>query len=270
MVSGWPQHSVSSRVGPRQRDYLIPPVGGTERKLADGYFYGSIHRSPDARFIAVANRKSPNEPPSLYRIAAENDEELRLTTPPTASSADTNPVFSPDGRTLLFTRCGGTYTCGLYLLDLSAGYQPRAEPRLLRREAGPISGTAWTPDGRKVVYAFSSAGDKWSLHLMRVPLDDAAPSERLTYAGDSVSEPAIASRGDRLAYTQNSTDVDIWQVQLGNPSRSFASSTRIEFSPVFAGWEARSLFVEPFRPNGGLGLERGRRQSCTAHEFCRA
>jgi dipeptidyl aminopeptidase/acylaminoacyl peptidase len=82
----------------------------------------------------------------------------------------------------------------------------------------------------------------WSLHLVRVPVDAGAPPERLTYAGDSVSEPAVALRGDRLAYTQNSTDVDIWQVQLGNqpgnqpgnPPRSFASSTRIEFSPQYS------------------------------------
>lgn len=214
--------------------YLIPPVGGTERKLADGYFYGSVHWSPDGRFLAVADRKSANQPPSLYLIAAENGEELRLTTPPNASTTDADPVLSPDGRTLLFARCGGTYTCGLYLLDLSAGYRPSAEPRLLREEAGPISGVAWTADAKEAIYAFSDRGDIWSFRLMRIRVEAGAKPERITYAAESISGPAIAPRGDRLAYTQNSEDVDIWQVQTGKPPRSFASSTRIDFSPQYS------------------------------------
>jgi len=214
--------------------YLIPPVGGTERKLADGYFYGSIHWSPDGRFLVVADRKSPNKPPSLYRIGAENGEELRLTTPPSATITDADPVFSPDGRTLLFARCGGAYTCGLYLLDLSAGYRPSAEPRLLREEAGPISGAAWTADAKEAIYAFSDRGDVWSFRLMRVRVEAGGKPERLAYASESASGPAIAPRGDRLAYTQTSEDIDICQVQTGKPPRSFASSTRIEFSPQYS------------------------------------
>ncbi|HTF45669.1 MAG TPA: winged helix-turn-helix domain-containing protein, partial [Terriglobales bacterium] len=214
--------------------YLIPPVGGTERKLAEGYFYGSIHWSPDGRFLAVADRKSANKPPSLYRMDAENGEELRLTTPPGASSTDADPVFSPDGRKLLFARCGGAYTCGLYLLDLSAGYRPSAEPRLLREGPGPISGAAWTADAKEAIYAFSDRGDIWSFRLMKIRVEPGAKPERMTYAAESISGPAIAPRGDRLAYTQNSEDIDIWQIQTGKPPRSFASSTRIDFSPQYS------------------------------------
>lgn len=215
--------------------YLIPPVGGTERKLADGYFHGSVHWSPDNRFLAVADRKSAGERTSLYRVDAETGEELRLTTPPDASMFDENPVFSPDGRTLLFTRCGGTYICGLYLLELSAGYQPKPEPRLLRRaETGPISGAAWTVDGREVVYGFSPEGDIWSFRLMKLRARPGAQPERLTYAGNWTLEPTIAPRGNRLAYVQESPDIDIWQIQPGSPPRSFSSSTRIEFNPQYS------------------------------------
>jgi hypothetical protein len=52
--------------------YLIPPVGGSERKLADGYFVGGDSWSPDGRFLVVPDRKSLTEFASLYRIAVEN------------------------------------------------------------------------------------------------------------------------------------------------------------------------------------------------------
>src|SRR5690242_11517221 len=54
--------------GERSAIYLIPPVGGTERKIADGYFADIMSWSPDGRFLAVADRKSPNDYSSLYLV----------------------------------------------------------------------------------------------------------------------------------------------------------------------------------------------------------
>ena len=214
--------------------YLIQPVGGTERKLANGYFRGLMSWSPDGRFIATGDRKSPNELTSLHCLVVENGEEIRLTTPPNAHTSDADPAFSPDGRMLLFTRCSGPYTCALYLLDLSVNCRPKGEAQLLREENGPISGIAWTADGKEAVYGFSSAGDIWSFHLMKIKVEAAAKPERLTYAGVGASLPAIALRANRLAYIQNLSDIDIRRVQSGKPTRSFASSTRIEFGPQYS------------------------------------
>src|SRR5690348_4964264 len=147
--------------------YLIPPVGGTERKLVDGHFWGPGRWSPDGRFLAIGDRKSPNDLSSLYRIAVENGEKLHLNTPPDAKTQERSPVFSPDGRTLLFTRCSAIYTCGLYLLDLSADYRPKAAPRLLREESGAIHAAVWTPDGKEVVYVLSNDAIL-NYHLMRI------------------------------------------------------------------------------------------------------
>jgi Tol biopolymer transport system component/DNA-binding winged helix-turn-helix (wHTH) protein len=218
---------------PSNAIYLISPVGGTQRKLTDGYFYGPGHWSPDGRFVAIAARKSPNGPPSLYRIGAENGEELRLTSPPNAQVTDAEPAFSPDGHTLVFVRCGATYTCGLYLLDLSSGYGHVGKPRLLRQESGAILGAAWTSDGRKIVYGLSTDA-VLNFHLMRIRVGRAGVPERLSYTGDHVLRPAIAPHGNRLAYSQNFFDQDIWQVQPGKPPRSFASSTRLEYSAQYS------------------------------------
>jgi Tol biopolymer transport system component/DNA-binding winged helix-turn-helix (wHTH) protein len=213
--------------------YLIPPLGGTESKIADGYFVGRVSWSPDSRFLAVGARNSSIDPPSLYLIAAENGQKRRLTTAPNAKTWDTDPAFSPDGRTLLFTRCRGPYICGLYSLNLSADYQPTAAPRLVSDESGSIWGSAWVPNGNEVIYALSNdAGLNY--RLMRVRIGAGAQPERLTYTGERVFAPAIAPRGNRLAYTQNLSDQDIWQVRPGKPPQSFASSTRDEYNPQYS------------------------------------
>ena len=58
----------------------------------------------------------------------------------------------------------------------------------------------------------------------------AASPERLSYAGEHVFKPVIARHGNRLAYTQDYFDRDIWRVQPGKPPQSFISSTREEYA----------------------------------------
>jgi Tol biopolymer transport system component/DNA-binding winged helix-turn-helix (wHTH) protein len=213
--------------------YRIPPLGGTERKIAKGYFVGGSAWSPDGKFIAVADRESPDDLASLYLVSAENGEARRLITPPSGKIEDRDPAFSPDGRTLLFIRCHETYACGLYLLDLLPGYQPNGTPRLLKDESVALSRAAWTSDGKGVLYS-SAKGAAGTFPLRRIRLGIAAAPELLTYAGDSVFNPAIAGLGNRLAYAQNLSKVDILSIQAGKSPHSFAPSTRYDGLPQYS------------------------------------
>jgi Tol biopolymer transport system component len=220
---------------------MIPPLGGAERKIADGYFVDGSSWSPDGKFLAIADRKSPNDLPSLYLLSTENGERLRLTTPPNVKTEDRDPAFSPDGRTLLFTRCHETYTCGLYLLGMSPGYRPTAGPRPLWEESDRIHGAAWTADGKEVVYAvYREAG--LDSQLMRIRLGASVAPQALAYTGGRVSAPAIAQRGNRLAYIHWLDDFDIRQIQPGKPPHRFASSTRYEGLPQYSPDGKRVVF----------------------------
>ena len=222
-------------LGEAKSIYVIPALGGVERQVAEGRFGG--HRplswSPDGRFLAVAELNSGTTSPSLSLLAIEDGDKVPLIRPPDAKTADTNPVFSPDGRLLLFTRCTEPFHCGLYLLDLAAGYRPAGVPRLLRQENGHILGATWTANSNEVVYALS--GDAAiNHHLMRIRAQAGSQPERLTSTSERTDQPAVAARGNRLFYRQWQSDVDIWQIHPGGQPASFIASTRWEYAPQYS------------------------------------
>ena len=89
--------------------FLVPPIGGNERKLAESPHLGverfsGLSWSPDGKFLAVPDRTSSEEPFAIFRVSVESGAKERLTSPPPQSWADHSPAFSPDGRTLAFVR----------------------------------------------------------------------------------------------------------------------------------------------------------------------
>jgi Tol biopolymer transport system component len=214
--------------------YIIPSLGGGERKVADVHVSeGRLSWSPDGRSLVMGERNGASESQSLYLIAAENGERFRLTKALDAQTRDLNPVFRPNGRDLLFTRCASYIHCGLYLQELSKDYRPTAKPRILKEESGYIKGAAWTTSGQEVVYAVSDDAGL-NPRLKRTRVGDTAFTEQLTYAGEHLLSPVIARTGNRLAYAQDLSDVDIWQVEIGKQPRTFASSTRFEYAPQYS------------------------------------
>ena len=91
--------------------YLVPALGGAERKLAEifptgSYYRGAYHQfgrntlsySPDGKYLAVADTTAAAEPFSIFLLEIETGEKRRLTFPPAASVGDDSPAFSPDGH----------------------------------------------------------------------------------------------------------------------------------------------------------------------------
>ena len=117
--------------------YLIPALGGRERKLAEtrvpfNYLWGScLAWSPDSTWLAVCDwaEDSPGRL-SVFLLSVDSGERRRLTWPPEDSIiGDVMPAFSPDGRTLTFSRYSSVLKADLYLLDLDEDLNPRGEPR---------------------------------------------------------------------------------------------------------------------------------------------
>jgi serine/threonine protein kinase len=240
------------RVRPPNRGeiVLIPQRGGHERVLAE-YDFGLGGRelisgpynawSPDSKWIAHP-LLTDQQVWGLSLISVETGEKRRLTNPPAGMIGDTSPSFSPDGRTLAFSRDGNNRT-DLYLLRLAEGYRSQGEPQKIVLDNVGNFGATWTPDGRELVFT-SVAGGLW-----RIAPGSAAGPRRLAFASDHTVEPSISRQGNRLAYVVGRFDTNIWRVALpgqgrkpGNPV-PFISSTKPDLQPSFSPDSKRIAFV---------------------------
>lgn len=235
--------------------YLIPALGGTERKVADVFPYrapfqgNSQYYSPDGKFLAVADKNSQEEPLSIYLVSVETGEKRKVTAPTAGATGDSYPAFSQDGKTLAFVRSSSRATTDLYLLTLDGG-----ATRRLTFDNTSILGLAWTSNGREIVFASRRGGSIYS--LWRIPAAGGTP-ERLLTIGQSVVSPAISRQGAHLAYTQTLDDQNIWRLELDATGRagaatSLISSTLDDNGPDYSP-DGRKVVFASNRP-GGFGI----------------
>ena len=211
------------RLLPREREkaavLLIPALGGPERKLAEvlvSEFLPSpyVAWSPDGSWLVVSDRGSHTETVALFLLSVETGEKRRLTSPPAQLIGDSCPTFSPDGRRLAFNR-SGVGTGDLNLLALSAGLNPVGDAKRLTFGNRAVAGTAWTADGREIV--FSTGLGRTSLWRVSVPgPGEPQPLESL---GENAFSPAISRGGRRLSYGHAFFHSTIWRMAApGSPS----------------------------------------------------
>jgi eukaryotic-like serine/threonine-protein kinase len=227
---------------------VIPAIGGLERKVAEIFPEGCPAWSPDGNWLAISDRDSETEPFALSLLSVETGEKRRLTFPPKQSFGDLDPNFSPDGRSLAFSRGIDAHTADLgdlYLLALSQGLNPAGEPRQVTFGSQGAEESAWTADGREIVY---SAGFVVPRGLWRIAVSGNAAGraqpQRLPNVGNNANQPAISRSGHRLAYANWLHHSSIWRMaapglegkrlQPLNPPNLLISSTRDDTGPQFS------------------------------------
>jgi eukaryotic-like serine/threonine-protein kinase len=230
---GWSpdgRHVAFVRVAPDDRGiFTISALGGPERRIerlrwqrdSDWDTYGpSLTWSRDGKYLAFSDRRTPQEPVSVYVASVEQPLLRRLTIPRSPATGDFAPAISHDGRTVAFLRVSGSGLGDIYRVPFAGG-----EPTRLTTGQRWVKGFAWTPDDRGLV--FSSGGVLQST-LWKVATDGGQP-ERLGIGGDNASHPAISARSKRLAYVEQTQDANIWRLDvppggLPKPVRLIAST----------------------------------------------
>jgi eukaryotic-like serine/threonine-protein kinase len=211
---------------------LVPPIGGTERTLAELTGLSSrLSWTPDGRWLAFNLRESPTGPWNLWAVSVETGERRRLTT----FTTRTNPTnaalelaFSPDGRSLALTRQVGDEVFELDVLRLTKDLQPEGEPRRITdRRYATVSGIAWTADGHDIVYG---AGGRRIQSLWRLPVSGRQPPRQLPFALPAASYPAIASTPPRLIYRWWLMNRNLWRLDTRTGERGMLVSSSYDHS----------------------------------------
>jgi len=239
---------------------LIPQRGGRERVLAELDFSGAtflpwpgpyLAWTPDSEWVVTPVPEAGSRVCTLYLFSVETGEKRRLTNPSARVYGDTAPAFSPDGRILAFARFEWPAS-DLCLLRLGDGYKPQGEPERIPAENPYNMGVAWSPDGNEIV--FSSGKVFTSITPTSYGLWQVAPSAlakplRLPFTSENASAPTVARQRNRLAYTVERADTNIWRIELRGPERTpgvpvrLISSTRHETGPSRSPDGKRIAFV---------------------------
>jgi Tol biopolymer transport system component/DNA-binding winged helix-turn-helix (wHTH) protein len=190
--------------GSKEGVFSIPARGGPERKLADATFSDmlTLSWSPDNRQLLY------NTTDGLRILTPENGEVRSLDTGRCEAFAS---AFSPDGKWIAFIcRMNGTY-----YLDLLSTKGGPSKHLIRGEEWGRM---AWTNDSQRIVSVGS--GGLWEINI------NGGEPRRLMFPTDA-RQPAIAARGDRLAYVTIQVTVNIWRAdtRTGSSRSVFAPAT---------------------------------------------
>jgi Tol biopolymer transport system component len=200
-----------------------------------------ISWSPDSKWLVVSDAPSFGSVMGLFLLSVETGEKRRVTLP-SKSYDDVDPAFSLDMRHIAFVRyvAGGTIASDLYVLNLSADLQPQGLPERITFYNGHAASPVWTSDGRAILFTRSEQPGNHS--IWRINLSGARESEPVPVSADRTSALDISRRGDRLVYTRETSNTNIWAVDLpakgrsgGNISpRPSITSTVGAFNPQFS------------------------------------
>jgi Tol biopolymer transport system component len=182
-----------------QEIWMMWKDGSHARQLTSGPD-GHPAWSPNGRTIAFEHgdgvndawvAPSPDGAISIWLMAANGSHQRPLTHP--GSSTDTTPRWSPDGRTIVFTRSAGLND-DLYVIG--------ADGKGLRRltHLGGASSPAWSPKGQTIAFVDGSGGSGSSRTVVAVAADG-KHLRALTPSGTDAIQPTWSPDGRKLAIT---------------------------------------------------------------------
>jgi len=224
----------------------VPSIGGQPKPalhLAERHIQ-SLAWLPDTsrRAMAVSAQRRPHQAFALSTLYPESDSMTSLTAPPLWSVGDTDPTPSPDGSQIAFVRSTIEGVGDIFIVPASGG-----TPTQVTTDSTAIYGLTWSTDGSEILYAAERAG---VAGLWRVDAGGgSAPSLiRSSSGGTRLTHPTLASQSNRLAYVQQSVQLDVWTLRRPDQYAEFSadpllSSTQADTDPSVSPDGDRVAFI---------------------------
>ncbi|HEY9421791.1 MAG TPA: S9 family peptidase [Thermoanaerobaculia bacterium] len=180
----------------RQHLYVFDVESKKSMQITSGPYDDSEPAwSPDGRRIAfVSNRTSDpdaNDNSDIFIVEAKEKQTPRALT--TWEGADSDPAFSPDGKSIVYLAGGDPkdvwYDTNFVAVVPVAGGAPRPLTEQLDRNAGR---PRFSPDGKSVFFVLEDGGNE---HLARIPVSG-GPVERVVAGERSVQAYDMGPKGE--------------------------------------------------------------------------
>jgi len=221
--------------------YIIPSVGGTERKIVQtgGARFPRLAWTPDGQWLAYADRIPNQSQKRIILVHIDTREQKEITLPPSRHYGDFHPTFSPDGSKIAFIRGQAKGIHDIFVMDRDNQSISRVTFDHKR-----IGGLAFSEDGREIIFSSDRGG---TFSLWSVPAEGGSP-RWLSYSGERAFNPTISNSQGLVAYEKWQSDMDILQLNLEKPRAPLMdlvplTSSRGELNPEFSPDGSRLIFV---------------------------
>lgn len=207
--------------------FLIPALGGAERKLASvktiefrSRGTRNLSWSADGKYLALGCLTDRDRSSRIWAIAVDTGEWRRLTTAPSRSD-DYSPVFSEDDRSLAFIRGPRQALADVYVQQLSKSFAAVGEPKRITFDEGTIRGLAWVPNQSELIYSISRPFGFARLRVADVGSHSALRGRKTRELPFGERATALSvSPGGRLVYARYFMDDNIWRMQVSGERSS--------------------------------------------------
>jgi serine/threonine protein kinase/Tol biopolymer transport system component len=214
--------------------YLVPPHGGTPRKLIDTQIptldvekvssaMGDRPWSPDAKSLLVS-RFAESGRVAIFRVERESGDVEQLTFPQVGSS-DLSPSHSFDGKQIVFQR--RTHGKGALMTLPAAG----GEPEVLLTDEYDAVFPAFRPGDRSVL--FQSSRGETAVNLWEIDLATRLLTQLTTSTHDLLAFSVSAD--DRIVFTPFWHDTFLFAVDVATGERrQLTAHTKDNFGARFS------------------------------------
>jgi len=202
--------------------YVVPALGGTERKVYSGpatVFPWSLSWSADGNSLAFSE-SSADRTHARISLLSLADSSITPLTFPSQQELDYAPAISPDGSTLAFVRSVVTgMVSDLYVVRLVEG-----KPKRITFANRAIScQLAWSADSSEIVFSSNQGGDNT---LWRISASGGT-AQPIAGVGAGAIGPTLSPKGNWLAYWRLLRRHGVWRLELHEPEHTGASPVQV-------------------------------------------